>query len=165
MKTLSGQLPWTKTCFVCGEDNPHGLHLRSRIEEGRVVLEYRTQKSTAGYRNVVHGGIAMTLVDEVMTWAAIVSMRKRCVAAEMTSRLKHPIGLGQDLRVEGWVTRSTPRLCFTEAAIYNKKNVIMISAKGKYMPMPNDQAGLLEKDFIVSPDAIHPGDIFEPFAD
>jgi hypothetical protein len=38
---LNGTLPWTKSCFVCGEANRRGLRLRSRVENGVVVLTYR----------------------------------------------------------------------------------------------------------------------------
>ena len=67
----TGTLPWTKTCFVCGEDNPNGLRLRSRVEGDRIVLSHVTRDSDLGYRHLVHGGISMTLLDEVMTSFAI----------------------------------------------------------------------------------------------
>ena len=104
---LHGALPWTRSCFVCGQDNPHGLHLRSRIENGRVMLDYTPREADLGYKHIVHGGIAITLLDEVMTWASIVAARRICVAAELATRLKKPIHVGQTLRVEGWVVRQT----------------------------------------------------------
>ena len=113
---LQGALPWTRSCFVCGQDNPHGLHLRSRIENGRVMLDYTPREADLGYKHIVHGGIAITLLDEVMTWASIVAARRICVAAELATRLKKPIRVGQTLRVEGWVIRQTSRLILTEGA-------------------------------------------------
>ncbi|MBU1695380.1 MAG: PaaI family thioesterase [Verrucomicrobia bacterium] len=151
-----GWLPWTKSCFVCGEQNPHGLRLRSRLEGGRVVIDYTTRRADAGYRQVVHGGIAATLLDEVMTWAAIVAMKKVCVAAELTTRLKAPIGVGQKVGVEGWVTRAGSRLCLTEGVVRDAEGRELLSATGKYMPMPAGMASLSEKDFVHSPEALDP---------
>ena len=148
---LSGVLPWTRSCFVCGIDNPSGLHLRSRVESGRVVLDYTTRETDLGYRHIVHGGIGMTLLDEVMTWAAIVSCRRACVAAEMSTRLRKPMVVGQALRVEGWVTAARARLILTEARITDAAGTELMTATGKYMPMPADQAFLCSKDFV--PDA------------
>jgi uncharacterized protein (TIGR00369 family) len=156
---LHGTLPWTRSCFVCGQDNPHGLHLRSRIENGRVILDYTPREADLGYKFIVHGGIAITLLDEVMTWASIVAVRRVCVAAELTARLKKPIRVGQKLRAEGWVTRQTGRLLLTEGALLDSDGQPLLSAQGKYMPMPKDQVELTAKDFVISPEAIHPGEI------
>ena len=151
-----GILPWTQSCFVCGESNPHGLHTHSRLSGGRVVLDYTTRESDLGYRHIVHGGIAMTLLDEVMTWAAIVQARRVCVAAEFTARLKHPIRVGQALRAEAWVVRATARLLFTESVLKNAEGVEVLSATGKYMPMPEEQVHLTEKDFVLHPSVLPP---------
>ena len=75
MTIPTGTLPWTKSCFVCGQENPHGLHLKCRVDDGQVILEYTTQERDLGWRSIVHGGIVMTLMDEVMTWAAILAAR------------------------------------------------------------------------------------------
>ena len=156
LKPLSGTLPWTRSCFVCGEDNPHGLHLRSRIEIGRVILDYTPREADLGYKHIVHGGIAVTLLDEVMTWAAIVAARRVCVAAELVTRLRKPVQVGQTLRVEGWVARETSRLILTEGRILNAEGQALLTAEGKYMPMPKDQIELTQKDFVISPDSIPP---------
>ena len=159
MKKLDGVLPWTQSCFVCGESNPHGLHARSRVEEGRVLLDYVARESDLGYRHIVHGGIAMTLLDEVMTWAAILGARRVCVAAELTARLKKPIQAGQVLRAEAWVVKSSSRIILTEAVLKGPDGVEFLRASGKYMPMPEDQVHLSAKDFVISPDSLHPDEI------
>ncbi|MBN1269033.1 MAG: PaaI family thioesterase [Kiritimatiellae bacterium] len=159
MRTLSGTLPWTKSCFVCGEENPHGLRLRSRVEDGKVIVDYTTRETDVGYRGIVHGGIMMTLLDEVMTWAAILAMRKMCVAAELNVRLRRPVGVGQALRAEGRVTRPSARLTLTEGVVLDSEGNALLTAEGKYMPMSEEQAALSEKDFVLSPGAIRPGEI------
>lgn len=151
----TGTLPWTKTCFVCGEDNPNGLRLRSRVEGDRIVLSHVTRASDLGYRHLVHGGISMTLLDEVMTWAAILSFRKACVAAELTVRLKQPVSVGQSLRVEGWIASAKSRVIVTEGRVLDDRQTVLATATGKYVPMPADGMHLCVKDFVESPEAIH----------
>ncbi len=155
-EAVTGTLPWTRSCFVCGIDNPNGLHLRSRVEDSRVVLDYTTRETDLGYRHIVHGGIGMTLLDEVMTWAAIVSCRRACVAAEMSTRLRKPVVVGQALRVEGWVTSARARLILTEGRIVDGAGLELMAASGKYMPMPADQAFLCSKDFVPDAGTIDP---------
>ena len=158
---LTGTLPWTRSCFVCGQDNPHGLRLKSRMEDGMVVLDYTTRERDLGWRHSVHGGITMTLLDEVMTWAAILSARRACVAAEVTTRLKRPIDMGVTLRVEGRVTTARPRLHLTEGRVLNPEGTVLATASGKYVPMPAGQYALCEDDFITDPASIAPGRLME----
>jgi len=152
----SGILPWTRGCFVCGESNPRGLHLKSRLENGCVVLDYTMRETDQGYRNLVHGGVAATLLDEVMTWAAILGSRRPCVAAEWTTRLKKPVETGQRVRVEGRISGGRPRLLLAEGVILDEKGSTVASATGKYVPMHRDKISLCLEDFVSSPDAIDP---------
>lgn len=159
IKKSSGALPWTRSCFVCGEANPRGLKARSRLEDGRVLLDYTTRPEDAGYRHIVHGGLAITLLDEVMTWAAIIATKKVCVAAELISRLKAPIQVGQPVRVEGWITRASSRLCLTESHMLDAQGRELVTATGKYLPMPADQIHLTEKDFVAAPGTLSARDL------
>src|SRR5689334_17171332 len=110
----NGPLPWTKSCLVCGERNVRGCNLKSRLEDGRVIAEYVTKPHDVGYKHLVHGGIIMTLLDELMTWAAILETGKVCVAAEMTSLLREPVAVGHRLRIEAWVSKNARRIILTE---------------------------------------------------
>lgn len=150
----SGTLPWTRTCFVCGEENPNGLRLRSRVEGDRVVLSHRTRESDLGYRHLVHGGITMTLLDEVMTWAAILTFKRACVTAEMAVRLKEPVAVGQLLRVEGWISSARSRVVVAEGRAMDERNTVLATATGKYLAMPDGGMHLCVKDFVESPEAI-----------
>jgi uncharacterized protein (TIGR00369 family) len=151
----SGTLPWTKSCFVCGESNPHGLRLRSRVENDRIVLDCTTREADLGYRHIVHGGISMTLLDEVMTWAAILTLRRACVAAELTVRLKQPVTAGQCIRVEGWITSAKSKLVVAEGLVLDDRRQVLATASGKYVAMPAAGVPLCVKDFVDSPESLH----------
>ena len=150
-----GWLPWTKSCFVCGEANPHGLKLRSRVEGDRVVIRYVTREADLGWRHLVHGGLSMTLLDEAMTWAAILSLQRACVAAEITVRLKQPIQTGQAIRVEAWTEAVRfSRLATTEGRIVDAAGTVLATGSGKYVPMPADGLPLCAQDFVRHPEAL-----------
>jgi len=153
-------LPWTRSCFVCGQDNPNGLRLNSRREDGLVVIDYTTRDVDRGWRHIIHGGIAITLLDEVMTWAAIIQARCACVSAEISTRLKKPITVGQTLRIEGETAGGKARLILTEGRILDESGVVLATATGKYLPMPAENLALCEKDFVITDDCIQPSEIF-----
>jgi len=153
---IRGTLPWTHGCLVCGEHNPHGFRLRLQVDGDLVWLDYTPQEHDVGYRHIVHGGILMTLADEVMTWVAILAFRGVAVAAEMTTRLQAPSPAGVPLRVEGRAVRSNRRMVLTEARIVTHTGALVATATGKYMPVPREQTGTTHEDFVVSPDSIPP---------
>ena len=41
-------LPWSRSCFVCGEDNPLGLRARSFLVGDQVELEFSPRPEYAG---------------------------------------------------------------------------------------------------------------------
>jgi len=139
---------------VCGQDNPRGFRLRSRIENGIVVLNYTPRSTDLGYRHLVHGGLAMTLLDEVMTWAAIVATQRVCVAAEMNTRLKRPVAVGRELRVEGRVTEQKSRMLLTSGRITDPEGIELLTATGKYMPASTGDTSLCAEDFVQSEEAL-----------
>jgi uncharacterized protein (TIGR00369 family) len=131
------------------------------VENGIVVIDYTSQPTDAGYKHTIHGGICMTLLDEVMTWAAILASGGVCVAAEMTTRLKAPAEAGRKLRVEGWLVKHTRRLNLTEGRILDEDGTLIAEANGKYMPYTAPDARLQEEDFVKDASVILPGDILK----
>jgi acyl-CoA thioesterase FadM len=89
-----------------------------------------------------------------MTWAAILTARKVCVAAELTVRLKQPVTVGQRIRVEGWVGMAKARLIVAEGRVLDAGGLELASALGKYVPMPTADAPMCVKDFVDSPEAL-----------
>ncbi len=49
--------PNSRMCFVCGVDNPIGLHLSFYTDdEGRCIARFRPQPEHQGYPGQLHGG-------------------------------------------------------------------------------------------------------------
>ena len=71
------------------------LHLDS---DGQIELAFRPRVEYAGWNAVTHGGLIATVLDEVMTWAAIVESDRACFAADFSVRclvLRHGDSLSQ----------------------------------------------------------------------
>ncbi|MCF7838571.1 MAG: PaaI family thioesterase [Candidatus Marinimicrobia bacterium] len=160
--TQNGFLPWTRSCFVCGEANPQGLRQRSRLEDGRVLLDFTPAEEHVGYQHLVHGGLGMTLLDEVMTWAAIMAAGRVCVAAEMATRFVQPMRVGEPLCAVGWVTESKRRLILTTGELTDTAGQVLLRATGKYVPRPAEETALCADDFVRDPAAIPLARIFAP---
>jgi acyl-coenzyme A thioesterase PaaI-like protein len=105
-------------CFACGKNNPHGLHMQVSYEDEdqsafcSINLERRFQ----GWTGIAHGGVVSTLLDEIMAHALIQHVGQG-VTADMETRYKAPVPLGQEIKVRGWIYEANRRLCTTKAEI------------------------------------------------
>ena len=117
-------------CFVCGKDNPIGLHLKVKKTEKGVRAEFTPKSLYEGYEGYIHGGIISALLDEVMVWAAKL-MGKRVMSAELSVRFKKPVPVDKTITIEGKITDVKKRLLYGEACIYNDENTVLATATGK----------------------------------
>ncbi|HSQ59356.1 MAG TPA: PaaI family thioesterase, partial [Acidobacteriota bacterium] len=54
-------------CFCCGPENPIGLKLTfEETSEGRMRTLWTPRKEHQGFKDIVHGGLVATVLDEVM---------------------------------------------------------------------------------------------------
>jgi uncharacterized protein (TIGR00369 family) len=58
--------PSSRSCFVCGRDNPVGLKMvwDNHPEEGQIRATVTVPEAFNGYPGVVHGGILAAILDE-----------------------------------------------------------------------------------------------------
>ena len=143
------ELPHTRSCFVCGEENPVGL--RQRFEtDGKIVRTHFTPRPEhAGFKGVVHGGILATLLDEIMVWACAVQTKKFGFCAEMTIRFQKPSLPDAELVVEAELTTNRRGKLFeARSEVRNAEGEILAVATGKYMPIRETDFAELQQDMI-----------------
>lgn len=143
------ELPHTRSCFVCGEANPHGLKLRFETDGQRVWTKFRPQPEHVGFREVVHGGIIATLLDEIMVWACAVRTRRFAFCAELNVRFLEPLRPGQmgDASAELAADRRG-RLFEAKAELRDSAGILLASATGKYIPIKGSSAEEMASDFV-----------------
>ncbi|VAX34047.1 hypothetical protein MNBD_NITROSPIRAE03-1997 [hydrothermal vent metagenome] len=97
------------TCFVCGKENPSGLRLDFSISDGHASATYLPDKAHQGYRNILHGGLISTLIDEAAVKAAS-SLGIKAITVEICVRFKTPLMIGERCIVEASVRLVRGRL-------------------------------------------------------
>ena len=59
--------PNSDHCFVCGRDNPRGLRMTFYDNgDDEVVSDFTIAPEYEGYPSIVHGGILVTNLDEIV---------------------------------------------------------------------------------------------------
>lgn len=96
-------------CFVCGRDNPIGLRLNLVSQSGRIHSEFILQKQYQGYKDIVHGGIISSILDEAMIHAALAQDIKG-LTAEMSVRFKNSLFIVEKAVVEAKIVKSGRKL-------------------------------------------------------
>ena len=129
-------LPWTHGCYVCGQDNPIGLHLRFELDKQQVVGRFLPRDEHGGFQGIVHGGLLMAVLDEVMFWAPSIAARRMYWSVALDVRFEAPARVGVALRALGKVERLRSKLAETSGTITDADGRLIACATGKYLPVP-----------------------------
>jgi uncharacterized protein (TIGR00369 family) len=119
-------------CFVCGENNSHGLKARFFWDGNKAVTEVTATTAFEGYRGIFHGGVIGSLLDEVMI-KAILAQGKYVVTAEMTIRFHEPARVGDNLIFVGKVKKQRGRIWVTEGEARTADGRVLATGVGKYI--------------------------------
>jgi len=133
-------------CFICGEDNPAGLRLDFYFdpETKKACTEFIADRNYEGYRDILHGGIITSVLDEVMI-KAILASGFLAVTSRLNVEFKQPAEIGQKLRAEGWVTGQKGRVFFTEGCLLGDNKETLATGKGVYILAEGELAGKLKR--------------------
>ncbi|MCL6452057.1 MAG: PaaI family thioesterase [Alicyclobacillus sp.] len=125
-----------KHCFVCGQDNPKGLHIHFDKDGDEVVAHYVCEETHAGWPGVQHGGITSALLDEAAAYVPNF-MGLTSVTGELNISFKEPIYVGERLELRAKPIRVHRRLIEVESWIVGPEGQVKASARAK-MAILND---------------------------
>jgi len=134
MKSVSALTVDNNRCFACGTENDTGLKLQFSYSDDGLAAETRFVPDIRyqGWKDLVHGGILMTLMDETMAKAAVHS-GVSIVTAEMTTKFKSPARVGTTLICSAKVEEVRKRLVYARASICSEDGTVIAEATGKLM--------------------------------
>ncbi len=124
-------------CFVCGPGNPAGLKLDFLFDGKKISTVYIPRKEHQGYKDIVHGGIIATLLDEVMVKLAI-ELGMPAVTARMDIRLKKAAHVGEQITVTAELSEVKKKLLFAVARAELNDHTLVAEAKGTLMRIQLD---------------------------
>ena len=84
-------------CFACSPDHPIGFRLAFEIEEDRVVTRFTPGEQYQGPPGIMHGGLVMTLADEVAAWSCVALLGKFGFTARVEGRLSKAARVGVEI--------------------------------------------------------------------
>lgn len=133
-----------------------GLHLRFHTD-GRVVrAEFQPRPEHAGFRDVVHGGLISTVLDEIMVWACAVGTKQFGYCVELSVRFLHPLRPGRIAVATAELTANRKNRVFETAGKICDGETVLATATGKYLPLKSSEAQAFLPDLIGDLDFLKP---------
>jgi acyl-coenzyme A thioesterase PaaI-like protein len=131
--------PNSRMCFVCGLENPAGLHAHFyQLDEYTCLGRFLPAPHHQGYPGRVHGGIVAAMLDETMGRAIWSDQTAWGVTAELTIRYKVPTPMGEMLTVVGRITESKGRVFLAEGSLMLADGAVAVTASGKFIRLSLD---------------------------
>jgi uncharacterized protein (TIGR00369 family) len=145
------ELPHTRSCFVCGESNPAGLNLRFETD-GRIVrTRFVPREEHVGFKQIVHGGLIATVLDEIMVWACAVQTKRFAFCAELNVRFLNPLKPNEQVTAIAELVADRKRIFEPKAELRNAAGMVFATATGKYLPIKDVDAAEFAADFVGDP--------------
>jgi len=148
---MSQPLPYSRGCFICGDDNPKGLRLKFRREADGVEVEFTPHEDYSGFPGMTHGGVSTALLDEAMSWAVVTHSRRFCHTAELKVRFRRPTPAGETLRITARETGGRGRLRLASGEIHDAEGQALVEAEGKFLLLDEEVSRRIDEQLIHTP--------------
>lgn len=129
-------------CFVCEPTNLGGLQIPFFHDDERhvVVATFTLDETFSGAPTLVHGGVALAVLDEAMAWATIAIAERFAVTRTTTTTFDRPVRVGREHRVEASIVRRDGDDLHTLAVIVDAKGRVCARATAEFHALNFEQA-------------------------
>jgi uncharacterized protein (TIGR00369 family) len=118
-------------CFGCSPVNPSGLQMKFYSSAAAVHSKLTVPEHLCGWNNLVHGGVLTTIMDEIMSWAAIYLLKRVPMTKSIAVDFLKPVYVGRALQVQGTVLEKIgKREVLMEGRIFNETGACCAKATG-----------------------------------
>jgi len=136
--------PDSSMCFVCGRDNPIGLHLTFYVEGEEVKTTFTPGPEHQGWPDVLHGGIISTILDETVGRTCFL-VDMWAVTGRFELRYRQPVPIGQPLTAVARIVRVHGRVLEARGELRLPDGTVAAEATGIYVRIPDEKRRELER--------------------
>jgi acyl-coenzyme A thioesterase PaaI-like protein len=150
--------PSSRMCFVCGESNPAGIHVRFyEQEDGSLLARFTGADHHQGYPGRMHGGVITAIMDETIGRAIMITRGEAIwgVTGELTMRFRKPVPLDVELTAIGRIVSEKARVFEGTGELYLPDGTVAVEASGKYVKLDISRIGEWDperEEWYVRPD-------------
>jgi acyl-coenzyme A thioesterase PaaI-like protein len=130
--TADSTLEDDRRCFACGPENPLGLRLHFEYGENSARCVVNIEPQFSGWKQMLHGGIVATLLDEAMAHAAIAA-GVRAVTARLEIRFRDAAPIGVPLTLAGAIERRRGKVLDATATLSDGAGTVYAEGRSRFI--------------------------------
>jgi uncharacterized protein (TIGR00369 family) len=120
-------------CFGCSPSNQAGLKMTFMTGNDSVISRLQIPHHLCGWKNIVHGGILATILDETMSWSTIYLLKRVVLTTSITVDFIKPVFSDALITSQGKVhERKSEREAVITGVIYNSEGEICTKSTGTF---------------------------------
>jgi len=139
-------------CFGCSPVNPSGLQMNFFADRETVFSNLTIPEHLCGWSNIAHGGVLTTILDEIMSWAALHFIKRITMTKSMNIEFIKPVYIRNPLKAEGKVLEiSGKHDVVMEGILYNDKGAACAKSTANFAifsPKVAKRLGIADDDSL-----------------
>ncbi len=138
---IEKQLTSSDDCFVCGQENKHGMRTKYYLlEDGSLMGLVTVSSKHQGYPGIVHGGASAGLLDETVG-RAIIGCEPDTIGAtiELNTKFLKAVPCGVPLIILGRVVERGPKAYISEGEIILPTGERAVTCRGTFLRMTEER--------------------------
>jgi uncharacterized protein (TIGR00369 family) len=134
-----------KDCFGCGSENQSGLHMTFETNGEQIRTQLTVPSQFRGWSKLIHGGVISTILDETMSWAAIILTQRFILTKKMTIQFLRPVYVGSSLCGIGSIKEKTgDRKAILTGELFDDQGKLCATSEGEFVLFSKEQFAKLE---------------------
>jgi len=124
-------------CFGCSPSNPIGLNLEFEENDDFVIANWNPKPEFQGFKNVLHGGIQSTLMDEIAAWCVNIKVGTAGVTQDLNVKFHKAVYTNTGtIKLKSHLIKLEKNIAFIHVGLYNKEEVLCSEGEFKYFTYP-----------------------------
>ena len=131
--------PNSRMCFICGLENPAGLHLKIyELEPGVIEPIYTAPDHYQSYPDIMHEGIVASILDEISGRALLgdPSQPRFMFTAKLEEKYRKNVPMGKPLRILGRAGKTKGRMAEAWSGIYDNTGTFLAECNSLLVDVP-----------------------------
>lgn len=137
--------PFTKidgyNCFGCKPNSSLGLEMQFYEDGEYIISEWEPKIHFQGYKNVLHGGIQTTLMDEIASWLVYIKIKTAGMTMKIETKYKKPVYVNKGkLLIKAKLIKRKKKVAIIDIGLYNSESELCSKSTAHYYLFPKDYA-------------------------
>ena len=126
------RLPAYRRSFFCGAAEEGGVGLQLYYEKGKVLCDVSIDNKFQGYKDVVHGGIVMGMLDTMMWYVLVMETRKVCLTRHIDMDFLKPVLCNTPYRASTEFLRTEDKDVYASGRLEDASGQLCAQATGLF---------------------------------